>query len=112
MKYFISAFILLLLFSNASIGQNNPVESIEFPTISNNENIDLNDTARCSNGEHLDRAAKDKSRRRLAQEIAKSNNFGFYTDIIIGGIVLIIGFIGWKIYLRFAPEDEDIADNE
>ena len=111
MKSFISICILLLLSFNPSIGQENPAESIEFPTINNNENIDLSDTVPCESGEHPDSAKKRKEQRRSVREIVKGKNFGFYTDIIIGGIVLVVGFIAWKIYQRFGnnhiEDDED-----
>jgi hypothetical protein len=95
-----------------SFAQNEPAESIEFPTINNNENINLNDTVRCINGQHPDSVKKDKERRRSVREIVKGKNFGFYTDIIYGGIFLIIGFFGWKMYQIFGVSDDDIEDVE
>ena len=106
MKCFTWILILFLLSSSVAIAQDNPAETIEFPTITNNENINLNDTVRCTNGEHPDSARQRKEHRRSVREIVKGKNFGFYTDIIIGAIVLIVGFIGWKVYNRFAPQHE------
>ena len=112
MKYFTSIFIFFFLGFMVSFAQNEPAESIEFPTINNNENINLNDTVRCINGQHPDSVKKDKERRRSVREIVKGKNFGFYTDIIYGGIFLVIGFFGWKMYQIFGVSDDDIEDVE
>ena len=107
MKYFIWTLILCFFFSNASFAQDEPSETIDFPTISNNENINLNDTVRCTSGQHPDSVRKDRNRRRSAREIVKSKNFGFYTDIIYGAIFLLVSFLGWKIYQRFLVQTDE-----
>lgn len=112
MKYFISTLTLLFLCSLSLFAQGEPSESIEFPTISNNQNINLDDTVQCTNGEHPDSAKKRKEQRRAIKETVKGKNFGFYTDLIYGSVFMVVCFIGWKLYQRFSHKFADDEDED
>lgn len=90
----------LLLAQNGS----NSAETIQFPTIKNDETIDLDNPL-------PQKCIKNDSNTHTQQSrkfpITTSESTSFYTDIIIGGVVLLLGFITWFLYQKFSPQSEE-----
>jgi hypothetical protein len=99
MKYYIWIFISFLLPLSILSAQENAAETIEFHTINNNENIDWENIEQDQLAKQAPHCTTKKSEQLEMPQATKQ--YGFYNDIIIGGIMLMIGLIGWKIYQRF-----------
>lgn len=100
MRFLQLIFLVVLWCSNIAHAQNTvSVDSaIDFPTINlEGEEGDLNVP---DHSEQVPDNMKPNMKKKKT-ELVKGKNYGFYNDIIIGSIVLVVGWIGWQLYQRF-----------
>lgn len=83
--------------------EDNSAETIQFPTIKNDETIDLEDLLPQKEVKSCNDSNTQQSRK-FSFVAGKSTSF--YTDIIIGGVVLLLGFMAWYCYQKIGQQSE------
>lgn len=103
MRVFILLLLTFISFSITTFAQDSISDTaIEFPTI----NLDGDpDQMALDNGEQKTCNGLPETKKKR-HNLAPATNYGFYTDIIAGTIVLLVGLIGWNVYQRFRPRED------